>query len=188
VMAGTPSTGLLGSIPLPLWEPRPGSIQLLPGCPASANRNPQDCPVGVYCPVGAGWSPARQPDRSNAARPFTLAMPAPRRAAGRTPSRADPRPLRQGALGAERGEAWDARAEVRRAPREDAAEGAALEAAWVDELASVGTLQIVLTRRVAVVVSRLARADRMETELLAERRWDNAGMGPDPRRQCGRRS
>ena len=108
-------------------------------------------------------------------------MPAPKPAAGTTPSRADPRPLRQGAPGAERGEAWDARAEVRRVSREDAAEFAALEAAWVDELASVGTLQIVLTRRVAVVASRLARADRLAAGTgLGPRRRTERGLGPIP--------
>ena len=138
-------------------------------------------------------------------------MPAPKPAAGTTPSRADPRPLRQGAPGAERGEAWDARAEVRRVSREDAAEFAALEAAWVDELASVGPLQIVLNaarcsrglaarprrpvgRRNGVgapspdgkgfgphsPTSPATPPGGQQTELLAERWSDNAGMGVIP--------
>ena len=55
-------------------------------------------------------------------------------------------------------------------PDESAAEFQALEAALVDELAPVGALQVVLARRVAVAAWRLARADRMEVELSAERR------------------
>ena len=45
----------------------------------------------------------------------------------------------------------------------------ALEAALVAELAPVGALQAVLARRVAVAAWRLARADRIEAELFAER-------------------
>ena len=60
---------------------------------------------------------------------------------------------------------------------EDAAEFAALEAAMIDELAPVGALQAVLARRVAVAAWRLARADRLETELFAERTYDAAGPG-----------
>ena len=55
-------------------------------------------------------------------------------------------------------------------PDEDAAEFEALEAALVEELAPVGALQAVLARRVAVAAWRLARADRIETELFEERR------------------
>ena len=55
-------------------------------------------------------------------------------------------------------------------PDESAAEFQPLEAALVDELAPVGALQVVLARRVAVAAWRLARADRMEVELSAERR------------------
>jgi hypothetical protein len=62
-------------------------------------------------------------------------------------------------------------------PDEDAGEFAALEAAMIAELAPVGALQAVLARRVAVAAWRLARADRMETELFEERRWDNRGVG-----------
>ena len=35
-----------------------------------------------------------------------------------------------------------------------------------------------LARRVAVAAWRLARADRLEVELFAERRWHNAGLRP----------
>jgi hypothetical protein len=62
-------------------------------------------------------------------------------------------------------------------PDEDAAEFEVLEAALVEELAPVGTLQTVLARRVAVAAWRLARADRIETELFEERRVPNAGLG-----------
>jgi hypothetical protein len=62
-------------------------------------------------------------------------------------------------------------------PDEDAAEFEVLEAALVEELAPVGTLQTVLARRVAVAAWRLARADRIETELFEERRVPNGGLG-----------
>jgi hypothetical protein len=62
-------------------------------------------------------------------------------------------------------------------PDEDAAEFAALEATMMAELAPVGALQAVLARQVAVAAWRLARADRLEAELFAERRWDGAGVG-----------
>ena len=62
-------------------------------------------------------------------------------------------------------------------PDEDGVEFQALEAALMDELAPVGTLQVVLVRRVAMAAWRLARADRMEVELFEERRWENAGLG-----------
>ena len=62
-------------------------------------------------------------------------------------------------------------------PEEDAAEFAGLEAALVEELAPVGTLQTVLARRVAVAAWRLARADRIETELFEERGYGNASSG-----------
>jgi hypothetical protein len=54
-------------------------------------------------------------------------------------------------------------------PGEDGVEFAALEAAMVQELALVGALQSMLARRVAVPAWRLARADRMEAEVLAAR-------------------
>ena len=62
-------------------------------------------------------------------------------------------------------------------PDEDAVQFQALEAALLDELAPEGALQLVLARRVAVAVWRLARADRMEVELFEERRWEDAGVG-----------
>jgi hypothetical protein len=62
-------------------------------------------------------------------------------------------------------------------PDEDAAEFADLEAAMVEELAPVGVLQHVLARRVAIAAWRLARADRIETELFEERRFADGGLG-----------
>jgi hypothetical protein len=62
-------------------------------------------------------------------------------------------------------------------PDEDAAEFGGLEAALVEELAPVGALQAVLARRVAVAAWRLARADRIETELFEERRVADSGLG-----------
>jgi hypothetical protein len=62
-------------------------------------------------------------------------------------------------------------------PDEDGAEFAELEAALVEELAPVGALQTVLARRVAVAAWRLARADRIETELFEERRIASGGLG-----------
>jgi hypothetical protein len=56
-------------------------------------------------------------------------------------------------------------------PEEDADEFAGLEAAMLEELAPIGTLQTVLARRVAVAAWRLARADRIEVELFAQRSW-----------------
>ena len=62
-------------------------------------------------------------------------------------------------------------------PEEDADEFAGLEAAMIEELAPVGALQAVLARRVAIAAWRLARADRIEAELFAERRYGAAGPG-----------
>jgi hypothetical protein len=62
-------------------------------------------------------------------------------------------------------------------PDESAADFQALQEALLDELAPEGALQLVLARRVAVAAWRLARADRMEVELFAERRWEDAGVG-----------
>jgi hypothetical protein len=62
-------------------------------------------------------------------------------------------------------------------PQEDAAEFAGLEAALIEELAPVGALQTVLARRVAVAAWRLTRADRIESELFAERGYGGAGAG-----------
>jgi hypothetical protein len=61
-------------------------------------------------------------------------------------------------------------------PDEDAAEFQALEAALLEELA-VGALQSVLARRIARAAWRLARADRSEPELFAERHAAG-GLGP----------
>jgi hypothetical protein len=62
-------------------------------------------------------------------------------------------------------------------PEEDADEFAGLEAAMIEELAPVGALQTVLARRVVVAAWRLARADRIEVELFAERRFRDGGLG-----------
>jgi hypothetical protein len=62
-------------------------------------------------------------------------------------------------------------------PEEDAAEFAQLQAALVEELAPVGALQLVLARRVAVAAWRLERADRLEVEVFAERRFRDGGLG-----------
>jgi hypothetical protein len=62
-------------------------------------------------------------------------------------------------------------------PEEDADEFAALEAAMIEELAPVGALQKVLARRVALAAWRLARADHIEVELFAERRFRDGGLG-----------
>ena len=62
-------------------------------------------------------------------------------------------------------------------PEEDATEFADLEASLIEELAPVGALQTVLARRVAVAAWRLARADRIEVELFAERRFANGSLG-----------
>jgi hypothetical protein len=62
-------------------------------------------------------------------------------------------------------------------PHEDGAEFAALEAALIEELAPVGALQAVLARRVAVATWRLARADRLEVEVLEVRGYADASPG-----------
>ncbi|MGH8543769.1 MAG: hypothetical protein ACREX3_09100 [Gammaproteobacteria bacterium] len=76
---------------------------------------------------------------------------------------------------------------------EDAAEFAALEAALTDELAPQGALQSVLVGRGAVAAWRLARADRIETELFAYRRvrmatslsrWSATATAPGPLKPC----
>ena len=51
-------------------------------------------------------------------------------------------------------------------PQEDAAEFAQFQAALLEELAPVGVMQTVLARRIGIAAWRLARADRMEAELL----------------------
>jgi hypothetical protein len=62
-------------------------------------------------------------------------------------------------------------------PDEDALEFAELQAALLEELAPEGALQTVLARRVAVAAWRLTRADRMETELFGELRWNGGDLG-----------
>ena len=62
-------------------------------------------------------------------------------------------------------------------PDEDVAEFAALEAALIEELAPVGALQNMLARRVAVAAWRLARADRIEADLFAERHIAGGSLG-----------
>jgi hypothetical protein len=62
-------------------------------------------------------------------------------------------------------------------PDEDAAEFEVLEAALIDELAPVGRLQAVLAQRVVSAAWRLARADRIEAEVIAERRYGAGGLG-----------
>jgi hypothetical protein len=62
-------------------------------------------------------------------------------------------------------------------PEEDAREFADLQAAMIEELAPVGALQVVLARRVAIAAWRLERADRLEVELFAERRFRDGGLG-----------
>jgi hypothetical protein len=62
-------------------------------------------------------------------------------------------------------------------PEEDADEFAGLEAALIAELAPMGALQMVLARRVAVAAWRLARADRIEADLFAERHIAGGGLG-----------
>jgi hypothetical protein len=62
-------------------------------------------------------------------------------------------------------------------PDEDIGEFAALEAALIEELAPVGALQGILVGRIARAAWRLERAERIEVELFAERRYGNAGPG-----------
>ena len=62
-------------------------------------------------------------------------------------------------------------------PQEDGAEFEALETAILAELAPVGVLQTLLARRVAVAAWRLARADRMEAEVLEFRSYEGANTG-----------
>jgi hypothetical protein len=62
-------------------------------------------------------------------------------------------------------------------PEEDGAEFAALEAALLEELTPVGTLQTLLARRVAVAAWRLERADRLEAEVLEFRSYAGANAG-----------
>jgi hypothetical protein len=61
--------------------------------------------------------------------------------------------------------------------QEDAAEFAQFQAALLEELAPVGVLQTVLARRIVIAAWRLARADRMEAELLEFRSYEGASPG-----------
>jgi hypothetical protein len=62
-------------------------------------------------------------------------------------------------------------------PDEDAAEFAALEAALMEELAPEGALQTVLAQRIVAATWRLARAERLETELFAENGLPGGSLG-----------
>ena len=62
-------------------------------------------------------------------------------------------------------------------PQEDAAEFAQFQAALLEELAPVGVMQTVLARRIGIAAWRLARADRMEAELLEFRSYEGASPG-----------
>jgi hypothetical protein len=62
-------------------------------------------------------------------------------------------------------------------PDEDRDEFAALEGAFIDELAPAGALQRVLAGRVARAAWRLMRADRLEVELFEERGYGERGVG-----------
>jgi hypothetical protein len=60
---------------------------------------------------------------------------------------------------------------------EDVAAFCALETALFEELAPAGALQTVLAQRVVSAAWRLLRADRMEAEVLTERRFRDGGLG-----------
>jgi len=62
-------------------------------------------------------------------------------------------------------------------PEEDALEFDGLETVLLEELAPANALQAVLTRRVVSAAWRLARADRIEAEVLAEQRHRDGGLG-----------
>jgi hypothetical protein len=62
-------------------------------------------------------------------------------------------------------------------PDESAVEFVALQRALFEELAPEGALQLVLARRVAIAAWRLARADRLEAEVLESRSYDGANPG-----------
>jgi hypothetical protein len=62
-------------------------------------------------------------------------------------------------------------------PDEDAVEFAALETALIDELAPQGVLQRILVGRIARAAWRLDRAERLEVEVLAVRRYGDADLG-----------
>jgi hypothetical protein len=62
-------------------------------------------------------------------------------------------------------------------PDEDAAAFAALEAALLEELAPEGALQAALARQIVSAAWRLARADRIEAEMLIFRQRGDADLG-----------
>jgi hypothetical protein len=62
-------------------------------------------------------------------------------------------------------------------PQEDAAEFARFQAELLDELAPVGVMQTVLARRIVIAAWRLARADRMEADVLECRSYEGASPG-----------
>ncbi len=62
-------------------------------------------------------------------------------------------------------------------PDEDAAAFAVHEAALMEELAPDGALQTVLTQRIVAATWRLARAERLETELFAENGLPGGSLG-----------
>ena len=62
-------------------------------------------------------------------------------------------------------------------PEENGGEFAALEAALIEELSPVGPLQAVLAQRIAVAAWRLARADRIEAEVLGHQRGRDGDLG-----------
>ena len=105
-------------------------------------------------------------------------MPAPRPVGKTAPSRAGPRTAEGKARAAQNALKHGMRAQMYVVlADEDAVEFAALQTALFAELAPEGALQLVLARRLAIAAWRLARADRMEVELFAERCWDNRGVG-----------
>ena len=124
--------------------------------------------------VGA---PLPNPTGQSRARPFPCPMPAPRPAAGTAPDRG-PKTAEGKARSAQNALKHGMRAlNYVVLPDEDAVEFQRLEAALLDELAPEGALQIVPARRVAVAAWRLARADRMEAEVLEFRSYEDANAG-----------
>jgi hypothetical protein len=88
-----------------------------------------------------------------------------------------PRTAEGGALGAKCARARHAGSKARPAAGRRRRRVAQLEAALVEELAPVGALQTMLARRVAIAAWRLARADRIEADLFAERWLADGGPG-----------
>jgi hypothetical protein len=62
-------------------------------------------------------------------------------------------------------------------PDEDAAEFLAKEAALIEDLAPEGALEEILVRRIARATWRLSRADRIEAELFAQKRYGDGDLG-----------